>query len=349
MNRQSTAEQNAGFWQSYFLSPKSLLLLLAVCSIIGLISNAVNGGGILLNILFSLGYGVSISVIETFLATRRKRLPEWVRHLISLLLGTTIGTLIVYSYLVLNGIMTPGIYNMFVNYIVGLGFSMPAFYFFWTRYRNQALQLELRNQQLKAAEHESLRIKAENRLLQAQMEPHFLFNTLANIQTLIDVDSGGAKKMLADLSNMLRAALRYSTADQCSLAQELELVWAYLSIQQVRIGDRLVVREQIDSAALTLPVIPMLLQPLVENAIKHGVDKNTAPTTLQINVDVNEQRLRIEVLDDAPQNNSGSGHGLSLDNIRKRLSNVFGEQATLHAQRQEPGWRSVIEIPRGTT
>jgi sensor histidine kinase YesM len=237
----------------------------------------------------------------------------------------------------------------YINFGIAFIFSGIAFYFFWSRYRNQTLTLALKNQQLKAAELENLKQQAENRLLQAQMEPHFLFNTLANIQSLVDIEPKLAKQLIGDLSNMLRASLNYSTQDHCRLSEELEFVRAYLSIQRVRLGDRLIVNEEIQSSLLDETMMPMLIQPLVENAIRHGVEKSIHPVTLTLTVEEDGHHLVIRIEDDHQVvSASDGGFGITLNNIRHRLHNRYGERATIvsRANANATGWVSELRIPR---
>jgi LytS/YehU family sensor histidine kinase len=233
-----------------------------------------------------------------------------------------------------------------INFAFGLAFSIIAFYFFWTRYRNQSLTLELRNQQLKASESDNLRQQAENRLLQSQLEPHFLFNTLANIQSLIDIDSDLAKTMISDLSSMLRATLKNTSRNKCTVAQELSLVQAYIGIQKVRIGEKLDVVEKIDENTLALEIPPMIIQPLVENSIKHGIDRSVSKATIELKTLISGNELIISVCDNCiAKGTDKSGHQISVSNISKRLQNTYGEQASLLSEKSDPGWSSVIRIP----
>ncbi|WP_196160596.1 sensor histidine kinase [Reinekea sp. G2M2-21] len=344
----SSADQTQGFWHAYVSNPKSLLMLVVVCCVIAFITNLLNQLGMITNIGFSFCFGFPISMIETFLRTRRQPLPDWAINLISLVVGSLFGTSCIYGYIVYVGIVPFGFFGrlFFVNLGVAFAFSAAAFYFFWFRYRNQTLTLALRDQQLKAAELENLKQQAENRLLQSQMEPHFLFNTLANIQSLIDIDPTLAKGMVADLSHMLRASLKNSSQDQCSIDQELALVRAYLAIQQVRIGDRLQVIESIDTAVLPVSIPPMIIQPVIENAIKHGVEKSVGTSTIQLSIQQHGNALEIDVTDNcASKHTTQSGLGISLKNIRQRLDNRYGDAARLNSEATEHGWRTLIEIP----
>ena len=256
---------------------KSWLILVAVCLAIASFMNLLNQVGWLQNAVFSLCFGVPIYCLQHLLRSRKKPMADRWINLIAISIGSCVGFSVIYSYLIHQNITEFGQFDreLLINFLVGLSLSSAIFYFFWIRYRNQTLTIALREQQIKSIEAENLRQKSENRLLQSQMEPHFLFNTLANIQSLIDIDSQLAKNMLDDLSCMLRNAIKNSQQDSTSLSAELQIVRAYLSIQQTRMGERLQVHEQIDPAALAYSLPPMLLQPIVENSIKHGLNQST--------------------------------------------------------------------------
>jgi sensor histidine kinase YesM len=311
-------------------------------------TNALNGMGYGWNVLFSFCYGFPISLIETFLRTRPKPASEATINFLSVALGSVVGTVVVYTYLIKKEIIPIGeiSWELILNFGFGFSISAIAFYFFWSRYRNQSLTLALRDQQLKAAELENLKQQAENRLLQSQMEPHFLFNTLANIQSLIDIDADMAKGMINDLSQMLRASLKNSSQDQCTVNQEMALVRAYLNIQSVRIGDRLTVEETIEVDASHRKIIPMIIQPLLENSIKHGVEQCVGNCTIELSAYVTKQALIIKVEDNcASATSSTPGHGLSLNNIQTRLTNTYGNQAKLISEKTDLGWFTQVTIP----
>jgi len=336
------------FWRGYFAHKKSIVMLVLVCFFIAILTNLFNQIGLLVNMGFSLCFGVPISMLETFFRTRKNPMHDTLINVLAVLLGCAFGTFCVYGFLVWQEYIPFGYFGelFLVNFGIAFIFSTAAFYFFWSRYRNQELTLALKDQQLKAAELQNLRQRAENRLLQSQMEPHFLFNTLANIQTLVDMDPKSAKAMIADLSLMLRSSLKNSSQDSCSLEQELSLVRAYLSIQSVRVGERLHIKEDIDESLLAINIIPMIMQPLVENSIKHGVEKSIGDVFLTIKVACENECLILEIADNCSgTKESGTGLGISLNNIRQRLSNRYSDRATLVSEKQISGWQNKITIP----
>ena len=188
--------------------------------------------------------------------------------------------------------------------------------------------------QLRAQKARSQLSEAQLRLLQAQIEPHFLFNTLANVQGLIDYDPAQAKHMLDAFTDYLRASLQQMRAQDVSLAQELALVQDYLAVMQCRMGARLQTRLDVPEALLTARIPPLLLQPLIENAIHHGLEPQLGGGLLQLRAQALDGGLQIDIEDSGiglarSRARPRRGHGLALQNIRERLQAVYGPAATL--------------------
>jgi sensor histidine kinase YesM len=140
--------------------------------------------------------------------------------------------------------------------------------------------------------------EAELKLLQAQIEPHYLFNTLANVRSLIDCDAPAAGELLDAFTEHLRASLTLMRADTVALADELDMVGHYLRLMQLRMGDRLHFRIEADEAVRRVSVPPLLLQPLVENAIHHGLECSVEPGTVVVRAQLTNGSLRLSVEDD---------------------------------------------------
>jgi len=172
-------------------------------------------------------------------------------------------------------------------------------------------------------------IEAHLQALQAQIEPHFLFNTLANIKLLYETESSRAKPLIHDLAAYLRTALPQMRDMRSTLARELELAQAYLSILKVRMGERLNVLIDVpaDLREATLP--PMMLLTLVENAIKHGLGSLPQGGTITIRAAHSAERLRVSVIDDGIGFPKGFGAGVGLANTRARLTALYGDEGRL--------------------
>ena len=198
--------------------------------------------------------------------------------------------------------------------------------------RHQALQFELERSEL-----ERKALDARLRLLQAQVEPHFLFNTLANVQQLVDARSPHASRVLVSLIAYLRAAVPRLHEETTTLGQELQLVRAYLEVMHMRMPDRLQFALQIDDEATGLRCPPMTLLTLVENAVRHGIDPGEEGGRIDVEVRLREGRCYVRVVDTGVglQPTSG-GLGTGLSSLRERLQLVFGGDAHLRLSEVEP-------------
>jgi signal transduction histidine kinase len=191
--------------------------------------------------------------------------------------------------------------------------------------RDQALAFELERSQL-----ERNALNARLRLLQAQVEPHFLFNTLANVQALVDAGSPQASKVLASLIAYLRAAVPRMHDPATTLGQELQLVNAYLELMQMRMPDRLQFSVHVDPAANSLLCPPMTLMTLVENAVRHGIDPSEEGGRIDVDVRLLDGRCRVRVSDTGVGLQSTShGLGTGLSTLRERLQLTFGRDTQL--------------------
>ena len=193
--------------------------------------------------------------------------------------------------------------------------------------------------------------EAQLRLLQAQIEPHFLFNTLANVQSLLDHDLPKAKQMLQSFTDYLRASLTTLRGEHSAVAHELDLAQSYLQLLQARMQDRLHFAITADAEARAQPLPPLLLQPLVENAVVHGLEPSVEGGSVHVSARVQGGHLLLEVRDDglglgAPARRSRRpGAGLALDNIRQRLLARYGAAATLDIRATHPGTLARITLP----
>ncbi len=178
---------------------------------------------------------------------------------------------------------------------------------------------------------------AENqlRLLQSQLEPHMLFNTLANLRVLIGLDPQRAQAMLDRLIGFLRATLTASRQDHHPLAAEFRHTDDYLALMAVRMGPRLVVRLHLPDELAELPLPPLLLQPLVENAIKHGLEPKVEGGRIEVTAQRDGAQLRLKVRDTgvglgvATAGSTSAGTGFGLEQVRTRLATLYGQRATL--------------------
>jgi two-component system, LytTR family, sensor kinase len=209
------------------------------------------------------------------------------------------------------------------------------------RYRDRALA---------AAQLEAQLARAELQSLTMQLQPHFLFNTLHSISALMHRDIKAADRMMVRLSDLLRLTLDNIGLHEVPLKRELEFLNGYLEIEQARFQDRLVVHTEIDPETLDAAVPNLLLQPLVENAVRHGVARRSEPGRIEITARRQGPSLALAVRDDGPGDHSAEPlqgqRRLGLRNVRTRLEALYGRR---HAFRIEigpqGGWEVAVEIP----
>ena len=184
--------------------------------------------------------------------------------------------------------------------------------------------------------------KAQLTALRMQLNPHFFFNTLHTIGALVrDGNQSGAVDMIAKLGDVLRRVLRTDGDPEAPLRDEIEFLREYLEIEQARFGDRLQVAWQLDPASESLRVPQLILQPLVENALRHGLSRRARPGSLTISSLVQDERLELVVADDGeglpPDLAARSAGGVGLANIRARLSQMYGDRAHLSLTPRDVG------------
>ena len=171
-------------------------------------------------------------------------------------------------------------------------------------------------------------VRAQLQTLQMQLHPHFLFNTLNTISELIHSDAKAADRMVARLGDLLRLALETQSAQEVPLKQELEFLEKYLDIERMRFHDRLTINMDVDPHSLDARLPNMILQPLVENAIKHGIARKPGAGTIDIKIERDADKLRVQIRDDgtglpAEWRTTGIREGVGLRNTRQRLAQLY--------------------------
>jgi signal transduction histidine kinase len=227
--------------------------------------------------------------------------------------------------------------RLFASMLGGaLIFGGGVSYYFHAAGRISASEAQLRDELLERALGEQRLTESNLKLLQAQIEPHFLFNTLSNVLHLMDEKPADARRMLENLTAYLRASLQRTRAGPTTLGEELELVRAYLEIQEVRLGERLRWDIQAAPELRHLELSPLLLQPLVENAVRHGLEPKPAGGAVSVRATREGDRLLLQVADTGLGMSETSPPGVGLANVRARVSQCSGGRGELTLRPNRP-------------
>jgi sensor histidine kinase YesM len=220
--------------------------------------------------------------------------------------------------------------------------------FFGARWEERKVEEFMARENLRRVSAEKGEVQAQMRLLQAQIEPHFLFNTLATIQSLITRAPDDASRMMDSFIGYLRQSLLRSRAESATLAQEFALLTQYLDLLKIRMGTRLQYSVELDADTEQLKIAPMLLQPIVENAVTHGLEPKVDGGRISLRAAREGGELVIVVEDNglgfgnAPDS---KGTGLGLRNIQERLSVLYDGRASMRIIDAAPGTRVQLRLP----
>jgi two-component system sensor histidine kinase AlgZ len=275
------------------------------------------------------GATLPATLIWLIVACSLKKLLSWLRPALQQLAGVALGAL-------------AGLYGCGVLVLVGLVDPAP----WWASASAGAM--------LSAVLVAALVLRAKGKTpaattarlaeLQARIRPHFLFNTLNSAIALVRAEPPKAERLLEDLSDLFRHALM-EQGESVSLAQELELAQRYLAIEQVRFGERIRVQWAIDEAANSARLPPLILQPLVENAVKHGVEPSAEGADIKVSTERRGSRVVIKVSNTLPVAQSVAGSGVALDNVRERLSLLHDVQAQFQSGAHNGIFQVRLELP----
>lgn len=307
-----------------------------------------------------MGIGFSAMLVFGLFEQWPRRLPAWIARwalqVVAVAVSIPITTFVIYTASTAPGAPpfweVPDRLNGF-SMLTGLGVLLSPWIALGALVRQkdalareQALALDLAR-----SEAERQTLDARLSLLQAQVAPHFLFNTLANVQALVESASPKAPEVLRSLVAYLRAAVPRLNEPATTVGQEVQLVRAYLELMRMRIPDRLEFELQADQSALDLRCPPMALLSLVENAVRHGIDPSEEGGRIDVEVRRTGDRCRISVRDTGvglQSPNRGLGTGLAA--LRERLQLVFGDRAVLRVSAQSPrGVLAELDFPARAT
>lgn len=358
----SESDPVARSFPSVFAFWREQLNLIVPCTIVGLFFWLLGIGPLWLQLLYANGIGYTVRSLIRLL---RRIKPQWsmARNTgCSLALVGLIWYLLPLSWYFWQsspvGQRFIASFNLQLLLIILL-VSVAMSYFYYVIEHRHHLQQALLEAALKQTEQDKQLLHQQLKLLQSQIEPHFLFNTLANVQALIRTDQKQASQMLAALTTLLRQSLSQTRVELIALVDELTFSRAYVQIQQIRLGERLHVDwEQAPDLPLQQLVPPLMLQPLLENALQHGIEPVRGPGRLAIRVYCAEQRLTILVINSAPCGDTTTeqttrkrtcerdDHGIGMSNMLTRLQLHYGNTASLQLSRPTSGQVQVrLEIP----
>jgi sensor histidine kinase YesM len=208
----------------------------------------------------------------------------------------------------------------------------------------RAAELAHERERLEIAERAAA--EANLRALQAQIEPHFLFNTLANVVSLIDPAPDKARQMLQDFIEYLRASLAATRAQRSTLGREAEMMRAFLRLIKIRMGDRLEFSVDVPAELADASFPPMLLQPLIENAVKHGLESKIEGGFIRVSAERLGDHIQLTVEDSGLGFQGESQSGMGLSNVSERLAALFGPAVHLNIENREPsGTRIAFQVP----
>ncbi|RJQ65345.1 MAG: sensor histidine kinase [Desulfobacteraceae bacterium] len=301
-------------------------------------------------LLFSQSIGLTICTCVVIALHIIKTSAVWVRAavlgfviLAGAILGTGIGTVL----LRLSGDAFSATRGFLVQIVViSVIFGITITYFFFAREQLAASGQLIQEERIKRLSGEKQVLESDLKRLQAQIEPHFLFNTLSNVVGLMDADSAKAKSMLLDLIHYLRTTLGRTRDSTGTLGEEAELIKAYLNIFKIRMGDRLGFTIDIADALREHPLAPMLLQPIVENAVLHGIEPKIEGGEILVRAAVHARRLVIDISDSGVGFAQNAQAGVGLANVQERLAGLFGGDGRLLVKENQPSGVTVtIEVP----
>jgi two-component sensor histidine kinase len=278
-------------------------------------------------------------------------LPRWVLQLIGVVVAVPAGVLLAHVISMAIDVHSaheePQMTGLIVLIVEGLLFGPWIAFGAMLRQRDihvrdQALRFELERSELEREASE-----ARLRLLQAQVKPHFLFNTLANVQALVDSASPRASGVLRSLIAYLRAAVPQLPESTTTIGQEVELARAYLEVMHMRLPDRLQFALHVEERSMEICCPPMALITLVENAVRHGIDPSEDGGRIDVDVSVRDDRCTVTVTDTGVGLQSSTrGPGSGLASLRERFELAFGSEAELRLEEMRPrGTRASLEFP----
>lgn len=302
--------------------------------------------------IFSNCIGFSISTLMHYFGPRFDGLPTIVRLGIMVVIfifggvaGTEIALVIFKVFFRTTFDLANHLHALQLNLILSVIFGSVAVFYFSLRERARRLVTELKEKELNEERLTRLKTKAELEALQTKVNPHFLFNTLNSIASLISENPKAAEETVERLSELFRHSLRHTEKETVTLAEELDLIRTYLEIEQVRFGDRLRYEVHCEDSVREAELPAMLIQPLVENSIKHGIASAIEGGTIDVEAKESNGACIITVRDSGKGfQGAGDLSGFGLRSIQDRLRLLYGEEASLEIVQNDHS-EIVITLP----
>ena len=236
--------------------------------------------------------------------------------------------------------------NLFAKAARWLVIAGLAYLFFVFQRQGAEMAAQMHQNELRRIQLDRQLTEARLHALRAQIEPHFLFNTLANVQRLYQTEPQRGRKMLGSFVAYLRAAMPRMRQDETTLGQEADLGRAYLDVLQVRMGERLRICFNIPQELAALPFPPLALSTLIENAVKHGLNPLPEGGTIAVAAHIEDRRIKVTVADTGVGLRDSGGTGSGLANLRARLAGLYGDAGSLAFEANAPrGIRATITVP----
>ncbi len=308
------------------------------------------GHNLIISNLIGFAFWIVISALGPLMRLINGR-SFWFITLFYAVLGTGIVTGSLWGYAYFSG--KRGMLNWIgsseqftTSFVISLIVSLFLSIMWKRRTEELTAQITLAEERERLETAERSAAEANLRALQAQIEPHFLFNTLANVTSLIHSHPDDAKRMLEEFITYLRATLASTREARTTLAGEFEMMKNFLSILQIRMGDRLQVAIDLPADLHQATIPPMLLQPLIENAIKHGLEPKVEGGSVSLNAERSGAQLRISVIDTGLGFGNAPSNGIGLKNVRERIEKLYGIDGSVSIEENQPsGTRVILNIP----
>jgi len=348
----NSLQNNMFYWLIQFLGWGAYMLITFGLSYIA--GGVILTQKLLLYYLFSVLFSVLGAHSLRFIILKYNwlEMPTWRIIILSVL--TALGIAVLFEafqalyqvYIVPPNFYTSDFEFFGIDFTFGVFFSFIIFSLWFGIYYAYLFIEKSRQQEIKNLQFEASRNEIELKNLRAQINPHFLFNSLNSIRALVEIDQKESKKAITKLSNLLRNSIQLGKNRLILLEKELELVKTYLDIEKIRFEDHIAISYSIDENTLQYKIPPLMIQTIAENAIKHGLSKLEDGGNLEIEVKSVGDRLKIRVSNTGEILEKGGNTGVGIINTRKRLSIIFGEEADFDLFEENGMVHAVIEVQK---